>query len=187
MGLRSNKGNPIKKPWRIVTTSSSLVAKLFPCICKRNHVHDICQGAETFQTGFYTDALSRKIITGLLPMNIVNLSGPIAVSPSSINKPVVKSVSHSRRCGAEPATGITSSGGTVSKIIQHATQQIEKSVVRASAKLETLLKNIESLKTYNIETQKLILVDDRTVEKQLLFHQTDAIQKYMKHREKVDL
>ena len=64
---------------------------------------------------------------------------------------------------------------------------MEKAVVRASAKLETLLKNIESLKTYNIETQKLILVDDRTVEKQLLFNQIDQIRKSMDHREKLDI
>ena len=31
------------------------------------------------------------------------------------------------------------------------------------------------------------MVDDKTVEKQLLFHQIDATQKEMKHREKVDL
>ena len=31
------------------------------------------------------------------------------------------------------------------------------------------------------------MIDDKTVEKQLLFHQTDATQKEMKHREKVDL
>ena len=196
MGLRSTKGNPIKKPWRIVTTSSSLVAKLSPCICNKKHTHDICQGAETFKTGFYTDALSTKIITGLLPMNIVNPSGPIAVSPSFQLKPVVKSKqqtmhSHPLRCGTEPVNGITSSGGTVGKIVQHATQQMEKAVVRASAKLETLvetlLKNTESLKSYNIETQNSFLVDDKNVEKQLLFHQIDAIQKEMKHREKVDL
>ena len=58
--------------------------------------------------------------------------------------------------------------GTVSKIVKHATQQIEKSVVRASAKLQTLLPNIESLKTYNIETHKSILIDDRTVEKTII-------------------
>ena len=66
-----------------VTTSSSLVAELFPCVCKRSHVRDICQGAETSKTGFYTTALSKKIITGLLPMNIVNpskLSAPLPVT-----------------------------------------------------------------------------------------------------------
>ena len=49
--------------------------------------------------------------------------------------------------------GIADSGGTVSKIVKHATQQIEKSVVRASAELKTLLQNKEDLNTYNIETQ----------------------------------
>ena len=71
-------------------------------------------------------------------------------------------------------------------MFKHATQQIEKSVVRATAKLKTLLQNIEDPKSYNIETQKLILIDDRTVEKQLLFNQIDQIRKTM-HREKLDI
>ena len=75
LGRKSKKGNPIKKPWRIVTTSSSLVAKLSPFVCCnsrsdcKHHVHDICQGAETYQTGFYSDYLSKQIITGLLRQN----------------------------------------------------------------------------------------------------------------------
>ena len=61
LGLKSKKGNPIKKPWGIVTTSSSLVAKLKPFVCcnsrcdRKHHVHDICQGSETYKTGFYSD------------------------------------------------------------------------------------------------------------------------------------
>ena len=77
--------------------------------------------------------------------------------------------------------------GGLSKIVKHATQQIEKSVVRATAKLKTLLQNIEDLKSYNIQTQKLILVDDRTVEKQVLFNQIDQIRKSMDHRENLDI
>ena len=95
--------------------------------------------------------------------------------------------SHPRRSSLEPTVDIASSGRTIDKIVTHATRQIEKSVVRASAKIETLLKNIEFLKDYNIKTQKLLLLDDKTVEKQFLFHQIDQIQKEMKHREKVDL
>ena len=140
LGLKSKKGNPIKKPWRIVTTSSTLVAKLSPFVCCKNHNHDVCQGAETYQTGFCTNALSSKIITGLIPKNIVIPSGRIAVSPSFSNEPVVNSVppvpwNRTRCCSAEPAAGITSSGGTVDNIVKHATQQIEKPVVRASAKM----------------------------------------------------
>ena len=37
--------------------------------------------------------------------------------------------------------GIADSGGTVSKIVKHATQQIEKSVVRATAKLNPIAKH----------------------------------------------
>ena len=53
LGVKSKKGNPIKKPWRSVTTSQKLVDTLSPCVCIKNDHHDICQGAETYQTGFY--------------------------------------------------------------------------------------------------------------------------------------
>ena len=43
------------------------------------------------------------------------------------------------------------------------------------------------MRDYNIENQKLLLIDDRTVEKQRLYHQIDAIQKEMKHREKIEM
>ena len=74
-------------------------------------------------------------------MNMVNpskLSAPLPVT----HKPVVSLASqfvhsHPQRRSTEPVDGITSSGGTIEKIVKHATQQIEKSVVRASAKLET--------------------------------------------------
>ncbi len=198
LGPKSKKGNAIKKPWRIVTTSSSLVAKLKPFVCCnsrsdcKHHVHDICQGAETYKTGFYIEHLSIQIITGLIPKNIVIPSRPIAVAPSYCKEPVVNSVSpvplnRTRRCSGEPTADITCSGGTLEKIVTHATQQIEKSVSRASAKIETLLKNTEFLRDYNVKVQKSFLVDDKTVEKQLLCNQIEQIQKEMKHREKVDL
>ena len=71
--------------------------------------------------------------------------------------------------------------------MKHDTQQNEKAAVRAEAKFKTLLNNIESLRSYNIETEKLILIDDRTVEKQLLFDQIDQIRKSLNHREKLDI
>ena len=84
LGLKSKKGNPIKKPWRIVTTSQKLVDQLRPCVCANNHRHDICQGAETYKTGFYNEALARKIIVGLRPSpKFVTLHPPLAVSPCS--------------------------------------------------------------------------------------------------------
>ena len=44
----------LKNQRREVTTSNTLVAKLSPCVCCKTHHHDICQGAATYQTGFYT-------------------------------------------------------------------------------------------------------------------------------------
>ena len=129
---------------------SSLVARLSPVVCcnsrcdRKHHVHDICQGSETFKTGFYSDYLSKQIITGLIPLAIP--SKPIAVAPSLTSTPVVNLVSqtmhsHPRRYSGEPTVDVGSSGGTLDKIVQHATRQIEKSVSRASAEIETLLKN----------------------------------------------
>ena len=43
------------------------------------------------------------------------------------------------------------------------------------------------MKDYTVQTQKCLLVDDKTVEKQLLYHQINAIQKEMKHRGKSGL
>ena len=190
LGLKSVKGNPIKKPWRIVTTSQKLVDTLTPYVCVHKNAsdHDICQGAETLKSGFYTELLAKKIITGLCPPEI---SKPTAKSKAPLAIPVtVGSVGVGRTTVAEgrrEELGLENSGGSSSKIIQTAIRQLDKVVTRATAKLANLMESTEKLQAYNIESQNLLITDDRTVEKQLLFHQIDQIQKDMKHREKLDL
>ena len=85
LGLKSKKGNPIMKPWRIVTSSQTLVDKLTPYVCSGDHVHDICQGAETVKSGFYPQLMARKIVSGLCPPS---LSKPTAKSKAPLAIPV---------------------------------------------------------------------------------------------------
>ncbi len=87
----------------------------------------------------------------------------------------------------EPGLGSSGGGVSSSRIIGTAMRQLDKVVTRTTAKLTALMESTDKLKAYNIECQKLLLIDDKTVEKQLLFHQIDQIQKDMKHREKLDL
>ncbi len=65
-------------------------------------------------------------------------------------------------------------------------RQIDKIVSKTESKFKTLKKSTDKLQAYNTQTQN-ILIDDKTVEKQLLHHQIHQIRKDMKHREKLDL
>ena len=99
LGLKSKKGNPIMKPWRIVTSSQTLVDKLTPYVCSGDHKHDICQGAETVKSGFYPQLMARKIVSGLCPPS---LSKPTAKSKAPLAIPVtVGSVGIDRTTVAE--------------------------------------------------------------------------------------
>ena len=101
--------------------------------------------------------MARKIVSGLCPSpkNLVNPRPPLAVSQcvSRAYVPTVPAV----RCGEEVpdlSGGLAKSEVTSSKIIQHAIQQIDKSVARATAKLATLMESNEKLKAYNIDPSR---------------------------------
>ena len=56
-------------------------------------------------------------------------------------------------------------------------RQLDKVISRTESELKTLMKSTDKLQAYNIENQKLLLVDDKAVEKQLLFYQIDQTQR----------
>ena len=120
LGLKSAKGNPIKKPWTIVTTSQRLVDTLKPYVCchKKASDHDICQGAETKKSGFYTDLMAKKIITGLCPPEI---SKPVAKSKAPVSILASVGSAGSGRTtvpeGCRGELGLENSGWSSSKII----------------------------------------------------------------------
>ena len=62
----STLGEPIKKPWQVVSTSPGLVAELSLHVCDKGHVHTPCAGIDTLRTGFYTPELANVIVRDLI-------------------------------------------------------------------------------------------------------------------------
>jgi hypothetical protein len=65
VGVRSTKGQPIKKPWLITTTNLDLVNALKHKVCNKQHMHAECAGSETNRTGFYPKPLCEIIVASL--------------------------------------------------------------------------------------------------------------------------
>ncbi len=153
-GLKSKKGNPIKKPWRIVTSSQTLVDSLSPHVCvHKASDHDICQGAETLKSGFYPHSLARKIVLGLCPPS---LSKPVAktkahlVIPATVGSPGYDQDAVAE-CRHEELKGLESSGGGASsKIMETAMRQLDKLVSKTEAKFRTLRNSTDKLQAYNL-------------------------------------
>ena len=55
LGLKSSKGIPIKKPWRIITTSNRLIQNLHDRKCSGGHTHQICAGSDAKRSASYTN------------------------------------------------------------------------------------------------------------------------------------
>ena len=64
LGVKSTSGDPIKKPWQIVTNVADVAEALKPYRCDGTHTHVPCAGANTKQTGFYPEVFARIIING---------------------------------------------------------------------------------------------------------------------------
>eukprot|EP00435_Cladocopium_sp_Y103_P068276 s2538_g31.t1 len=66
VGVKSHKGNPIKKPWRLMTSSPRIV-EAFPnlrCI-HAPYEHDPCEGADTARSAFYPPQMTELIVRAL--------------------------------------------------------------------------------------------------------------------------
>ena len=85
LGVVSKKdGVPIKKPWRIMSSSQAIAAHLNQFKCpgvypeatkfRAAHTHAACQGQDTVATGFYTPFMAQQILTGFQIHNKQRLS-----------------------------------------------------------------------------------------------------------------
>jgi hypothetical protein len=88
-GLKDRKGNPIKKPWAIMTSCRMLAVTLDDIMCKcPRGAHAPCEGSVASQTENYTRALAEAAIKAiLLPDRATDLA---AVRPDQPN--------HQRAC-----------------------------------------------------------------------------------------
>ena len=64
-GVVNAVGEPIKKPWKILTTSSGVYKKLHGHFCLGQHKHGVATGKSLENTGYYTKPLARKILEGI--------------------------------------------------------------------------------------------------------------------------
>ncbi len=65
LGAVDKDGDPIKKPWRVETTSQALAEELSRHKCSGEHVHARCEGSSTERTGYYPDQMARTILKAI--------------------------------------------------------------------------------------------------------------------------
>ena len=66
VGLRSKAGNPIKKPWRVRTTSQRVYGAAHEKKCSCTHPHEKCEGAETARSAICAHPQMTYMITQAL-------------------------------------------------------------------------------------------------------------------------
>ena len=67
VGLVTDKGDPISKGWKIMTTHPLLHQRLeLPCVCKKGTVHVKCEGSLTRKTELYTKTFATRVCKAIL-------------------------------------------------------------------------------------------------------------------------
>ena len=84
VGLKSKKGNPIKKPWRVKTTSQRVVDAFQDKKCSCEHSHEKCEGSETARSAMYPPQMAFLIAQALYPARCAQQHAPaMACTPLS--------------------------------------------------------------------------------------------------------
>ena len=76
VGLRSKAGNPIKKPWRVRTTSQRVYDVFHDKTCSCTCPHEKCEGAETARSAMYPSQMTYMIAQALFPSKCVQQHAP---------------------------------------------------------------------------------------------------------------
>ena len=74
VGLRSKVGNPIKKFWRVRTTSQRVYDAFHKKVCSCTHQHEKCEGADT--AAIYPAQMTHMVAQALYPSNCVQQHAP---------------------------------------------------------------------------------------------------------------
>ena len=80
-GLCSSKGNPMLKPWRVITSDYRLARNLNECRCQhaKDFKHDHVKGSDTPKTAFYPEPMARTISECLFPEHVFAM--PVTAKP----------------------------------------------------------------------------------------------------------
>ena len=86
VGVKDRKGNPIRKPWKLMTTSQSIVDAFSSCKCKcKPGTHAQAAGSNTADTAFYPELMCEKIARALYPMRVCQQVPSCPVVPLSVD------------------------------------------------------------------------------------------------------
>ena len=86
VGVKDRKGNPIRKPWKLMTTSQSIVEAFSSCKCKcKPGTHAQAAGSNTADTAFYPELMCEKIARVLYPMRVCQQVPCCPVVPLSVD------------------------------------------------------------------------------------------------------
>ena len=66
LGVTSEEGKPILKPWQIRTNSPGLLKALTGRKCPRDHEHQECAGKHTERSGYYPRKMCMICIKGFM-------------------------------------------------------------------------------------------------------------------------
>ena len=76
VGLTDRNGYPIKKPWKLKTTSSRIVEAFQDMRCRCQQPHSRCEGAETTRSAMYPPQMTNLIAQALYPSKCAQQSVP---------------------------------------------------------------------------------------------------------------
>ena len=77
VGLKSRRGDPIKKPWKVMTTNARLAQALSQHQCTHSpEEHQKCEGSETTRSAMYPAYMCHTIASALYPSKVVNQPVP---------------------------------------------------------------------------------------------------------------
>ena len=98
VGLRSKNKNPVKKPWKLMTTDPRIVRAFQGMKCKyQPHEHEKCEGAETSRSAFYPQQMTILIAKTWFPEKFVHNSPAMpcgVVSSSSEHREKEQDLQH---------------------------------------------------------------------------------------------
>ena len=211
LGLKTPKGEFIKKPLRIITTSNRLIHNLKDRKCSGDHAHQRCEGSSSKMSAFYTIEMADLIIDGLCapepPLKNRKQKEPLRQQKDPAAQSTRLAVRPEEDFGHdESAPGIAAErvlppawAGRVDikmltatpSVVDTLSRQLDKVINKAKAKLEKLQASTEASQQCIDKSKQFLrernkhFIQDSEVERELVLKQLHDLELQNKHREKI--
>eukprot|EP00972_Heterocapsa_arctica_P106450 15681504-Heterocapsa_arctica.AAC.1 len=57
LGLESSSHEPLRKPWKVISSLQRLCEPLSQCVCRGDHAHGLTHEQDAVRSSFYTPAV----------------------------------------------------------------------------------------------------------------------------------